>query len=365
MPRVLRSSRKSPNSAEDFSSAFDLLLAKLSDQRSFIEALHQLTGLPTALLAPWNEVLAWAGKVPARHPAENGRGKGYWAKEVGEWRLIVYAEASVLDKAGPLLELAGRLLRLRALERGLERAQEESLGAAFLDELLLGEADLGRAFAFGFESGLPLLLGLIEAPPPLGRHRLAEAKRQETLRELKTSVGAYLERLATPYLLSGRGTRAVVLWQAHDATKEAQTLLWSASENVRMGHSAVHTDLTSVGAAYREALIALKAARPGEVLGFEQLDPVAWVLLQQSPEDLRALVERFLPVSGKNLRTLEVYLEHSADLNTASQALHVHPNTLRYRLGQIEAVLGVPLKNPETLARIHLALRAKGLLEER
>lgn len=37
------------------------------------------------------------------------------------------------------------MLRLRTMEKALERAQEENLGAAFLDELLLGEADLRRA----------------------------------------------------------------------------------------------------------------------------------------------------------------------------------------------------------------------------
>jgi DNA-binding PucR family transcriptional regulator len=132
-----------------------------------------------------------------------------------------------------------------------------------------------------------------------------------------------------------------------------------------MGYSAAHTGLEAVGAAYREALIALKAARPGEVMDFGRLDPVAWVLLQQSPEDLRALVERFLPLPPKALRTLEVYLELGGDLNAAAQALHIHPNTLRYRLGAIEGVLGASLRSPETLARVHLALRARGLLEER
>lgn len=348
---------------EGITVAFDLLLSKLSHPREFLEGLHHLTQLPVALLAPWGEVLAWAGKVPPKHPAEDGRGRGYWASEAGEWRLIAYGSDEKLEAATPLLALAQRMLRLRTMEKALERGQEESLGAAFLDELLLGEADLSRAFAFGFEVGFPLLLALIEAPAPLGRHRLAETRRREVLQQLKKSVGAYLERLGTPYLISGRGTRAVVLWQVHDVAKEVQTLLWAAPEGVRMGYSAVHRDLETVRDAYREALIALKAARPAEVLGFEQLDPVAWVLLQQTPEDLKALVERFLPVSDKAVRTLEVYLEHSGDLSATAQALHVHPNTLRYRLAQIERALGAPLKSPETLAQVHLALRAKGLLE--
>ncbi|HEU4740895.1 MAG TPA: helix-turn-helix domain-containing protein [Meiothermus sp.] len=343
--------------------AFDLLLCKLSHPREFLETLAGLLGLPLALLAPWGEVLAWSGKVPAKHPTQSGRGRGFWALEAGEWRLIAYGNDAQLEVAAPLLALAQRMLRLRAMEKALERAQEENLGAAFLDELLLNEADLSRAFAFGFETGFPLLLALIEAPAPLGRHRLAETRRREVLQQLKRSVGIYLERLGTPYLISGRGTRAVVLWQVHDVAKEVQTLLWAAPEGVRMGYSAVHRDLETVGAAYREALIALKAARPGEVMGFEQLDPVAWVLLQQSPEDLKALVERFLPLSGKALRTLEVYLEHSADLSATAEALHVHPNTLRYRLAQIETAIGAPLKSPQILAQVHLALRAKGLLE--
>lgn len=87
--------------------------------------------------------------------------------------------------------------------------------------------------------------------------------------------------------------------------------------------------------AYREALIALKAARPGEALSFTGLDPVAFVLLQQSPEDLKALVERYLPLAPKLLKTLEAYLE-ARTLEEAAEKLHIHPNALRYRLKRIE-----------------------------
>jgi DNA-binding PucR family transcriptional regulator len=88
------------------------------------------------------------------------------------------------------------------------------------------------------------------------------------------------------------------------------------------------------------------------------------VLLQQSPEDLRALVERFLPLPEPLLRTLEEWLAGEGNQAAAAERLHVHVNTLRYRLGRVEASLGLSLKSPAALARIHLALRAKGLLEE-
>lgn len=48
----------------------------------------------------------------------------------------------------------------------------------------------------------------------------------------------------------------------------------------------------------------------------------------------------------------------SATLEEAARALHVHPNTLRYRLKRVEERIG-PLSAPETLARVHLALRAR------
>jgi purine catabolism regulator len=36
--------------------------------------------------------------------------------------------------------------------------------------------------------------------------------------------------------------------------------------------------------------------------------------------------------------------------------MHVHPNTLRYRLGRIEKLLGKSLRNPAAIAELQLAL---------
>jgi hypothetical protein len=38
--------------------------------------------------------------------------------------------------------------------------------------------------------------------------------------------------------------------------------------------------------------------------------------------------------------------------------MHLHHNTLRYRLGRIEAALGQSLRHPATIASLHLALLA-------
>ncbi|AEV16290.1 hypothetical protein TCCBUS3UF1_12470 [Thermus sp. CCB_US3_UF1] len=352
---ALRLFQRAPGMA--LASLLDLLL-KLPD-RPFLEVLHQATGLALARVAPWGEVLGFAGSVPPEHPKEPGEGRGWLALEAGEGLLVAYGEEEALGRARGVLEVAARLLKVRALERSLERMREESLGGALLEGLILGEADPSRLFAFGFAEGVEWVLALVEPPGVPGRHRLAEERRREATLELRRRAGDFLDRLGVPYLLAVRGNRVVAMWQVHSPKKEAEALLKALPLGSRLGYSAVHGD-QGVQEAYREALIALKAARPGEALSFSGLDPVAFVLLQQSPEDLKALVERYLPLSPKLLKTLEAYMA-SGSAEEAAAALHVHPNTLRYRLKRIEALLG-PLSHPEVLAQVHLALRARSLL---
>ena len=46
------------------------------------------------------------------------------------------------------------------------------------------------------------------------------------------------------------------------------------------------------------------------------------------------------------------------DVNATAEAMHVHPNTLRYRLGRVEKLLGRSLRQPATIAELTLALHA-------
>jgi len=46
------------------------------------------------------------------------------------------------------------------------------------------------------------------------------------------------------------------------------------------------------------------------------------------------------------------------DVKAAADAMHVHPNTLRYRLSRVEQLLGRSLRSPATIAELSLALLA-------
>jgi hypothetical protein len=58
--------------------------------------------------------------------------------------------------------------------------------------------------------------------------------------------------------------------------------------------------------------------------------------------------------------TLLAYLDNELDIGRTARAIGVHPNTLRYRIKRVEELVGGPLRRPEVLTSIHLAIRAEG-----
>jgi hypothetical protein len=59
------------------------------------------------------------------------------------------------------------------------------------------------------------------------------------------------------------------------------------------------------------------------------------------------------------MRTLEVFLQHSGSWSAAASDLHLHVNTLRYRIGRIEQLTGRNLSQLEHQVDLFLALRAR------
>ncbi|HEU4656381.1 MAG TPA: helix-turn-helix domain-containing protein [Capillimicrobium sp.] len=106
--------------------------------------------------------------------------------------------------------------------------------------------------------------------------------------------------------------------------------------------------------------IARAAGRRGVVRTDEHL---LELLLARSPALARCLREQVLdPLEGPGaadlLRTLETLVACHFDRAATSRALHVHRNTLAYRIGRIEELTGLDLSRPRDTAAAYLALRA-------
>lgn len=73
----------------------------------------------------------------------------------------------------------------------------------------------------------------------------------------------------------------------------------------------------------------------------------------------RALTDpRLARLDATSTETLRSYLDGFGDVTAAARELHVHPNTVRYRLRGIENRLGASLSDPDTRLLLSLSLRA-------
>jgi hypothetical protein len=61
------------------------------------------------------------------------------------------------------------------------------------------------------------------------------------------------------------------------------------------------------------------------------------------------------------LATLAAWLDHPGDPRSAARRVHVHPNTLRYRMQRLHDVVDLDLTDPEARLALRLQLRSLGL----
>jgi len=81
--------------------------------------------------------------------------------------------------------------------------------------------------------------------------------------------------------------------------------------------------------------------------------------------DTRLLAIEALPALERDrlLETLEAWLAHQRHTPRIAEALHVHPQTVRYRLAKLRELLGDALETPDGRFELELALRARRALE--
>ncbi|HSI80828.1 MAG TPA: helix-turn-helix domain-containing protein, partial [Solirubrobacterales bacterium] len=70
------------------------------------------------------------------------------------------------------------------------------------------------------------------------------------------------------------------------------------------------------------------------------------------------------PASRRRLlATLRAWLDHQGEASRVAAELHVHPQTVRYRLGRLRALLGDALDDPEGRFELGLAVRSAAAIE--
>lgn len=122
-------------------------------------------------------------------------------------------------------------------------------------------------------------------------------------------------------------------------------------------------DISAVSTSYRDATLAAQYLRRADtgtrLMSYEDFDFSMLVLAHAGLDRILPSAQSFLaPVTSQPLliEALEAYFEHDFDVMKAAKAMHLHHNTVRYRISRIEAALGVSLRSPAAAAAVYLAL---------
>jgi purine catabolism regulator len=123
---------------------------------------------------------------------------------------------------------------------------------------------------------------------------------------------------------------------------------------------------------YQEAIAAQRVAqqwRVNQPLYFADLGVYRLLSLLLETPELRSFYRETLGELADEsqgnedfILTLETFFEEHGNLSQTANRLHVHRNTLLYRMERIGQLGGFDLENPETRLAVHLALKIRRLL---
>jgi len=175
-----------------------------------------------------------------------------------------------------------------------------------------------------------------------------------------------LEERGVPHLLTKR-TGASVLLMAH-VDRGIRTLAQEVGSAVGLSDPVSRS--SRLADAHREAVWALQGARATGSKIVRYGEDAASPFLPRDRGELRAIVRHILgPLLEYDaehdtplVASLRIYLARNRSLKETSEALHVHKQTVVYRMRRVEELTGRRLGRIEDIVDFWLALRALDLL---
>ena len=376
---------------------------------ALLRRLHELSGVPVLLERDGNlEYVGGGSLAPAAATAITAERPALddWLREVplsafdppvalravgsGGVRLIapilvqggIAGFLSLLGSEGELGELhrmaVGRaahacaieLVRARAAREARDEVEEELLDVLTTGRMESQEGARQRAKRKGLDLDAPYLVLAAQGTQPEHRRRLRGA--------LERQLGT----MRTPALVRERETSAVALVSlASRARTEPRGLIDQLHRALRttlggtiaVGYGAVRSGAGDVASAAREAEQALSMGRrlfgADSATAFADLGLYRLLYALQPLPELRAYREDLLgrlqarDRGGVLMHTLSAYLATNGSPTDAAERLHLHRNTVLYRLGRIEELLQVDLRDAEVRLALHLGLKIGDILE--
>jgi putative transposase len=199
---------------------------------------------------------------------------------------------------------------------------------------------------------------------------LDPARRYHALRARASDGDGGLERLeralGTLCRSPGRSAMLAVVDEAVVGVVESGPVVGDLEITAGLGPAA---ELGEVHRSFRVAGRLLDAAAAYGLRGVYELGDLSWRLaVVCEPEICEALLDRHLrPLAEEGqfgaliLESVRVYLERGRRIGEVARTLHIHVNTVRYRLRRFEELTGTRLDAADTLVELSWALAAREL----
>ena len=296
------------------------------------------------------------------------------------------------DLALMAIEHAATVLALELIKQREVSEAEDRVRGELVDDLLAGtygdDANaIRRARYLRYDLTVPHGLLVVDIDQfahfikdrRLGEERIIALKHQL----LQLVVGA-TRRLHARHLVAAHSDSVTVLLPvpSGDASEVSETLAKRIQAAVAQSELGL-TVSVSVGRvcrqpgdyrdAFREAQRALglmvRFGKREQVINYERLGVYRLLAQVDDRAGLEAFAGRVLePLATYDrargtplLHTLEVYLQRHGNLRQSARDLHVHLNTLHYRLRRIGEITGMDLKDADARLDLLLALRVRAL----
>jgi sugar diacid utilization regulator len=402
------------------------LALQSADLQAVAELLAARVGAQVGVMSPTLDVLAASG--PGRTPAEAaaslqavvaGRRLGPVLGTVAQTRRAIRlpgTEASPPIVIAPILVGEEVLASLLTVESGPAQATDDvsllvTEHGATICGVVMSRERVAAAAAGRVRDGLVegLLLGRATDPDELQRwarhlgydgahaHRVVviavespdEGEAPGRLGRLHDGLAHLVARTAPDAIVGARDREMAIVARERDARDgrrpgpaqlaaaclaHAQRLFPGTVLTIGVG--GVCRDPAEVARAYAQARRTVgtlrRLGRHGRVVAFEELGIHRLLLQVPDLDELRSFAREVIGALAEHeaqhrsglLRTLSVYLRENGSLQRAARQLHVHPNTVTYRLNRVESITGLDLGRYQDRLMAQVALEIVEALEE-
>lgn len=264
-------------------------------------------------------------------------------------------------------------------------AVEARYRADFLRDALLGRAGtpdrvLSHAEELGWQLDRPLVVVVAEVDDPSENANLAAPERFRAAwrgvvatDDPATAMAGFSQEVVLLLGVDADADPKQVTQRVLAMTRQVHGLGGGGRRTFCTGISRTLTDLTDLPRAYGEAQRAVAVGRrlhgPQATTHFDGLGVFRLLSQIEDQDELDGFVAETLgpladggdPESEDLRHTLTVLLDHNLNVASTARTLHFHYNSLRYRIGKLERMLGPFTTDPRLRFAVTLALQARQL----